>query len=754
MKKYLIKGLLALFGGTIIVGCADHDVDYVPLAQQKTQAYEAAFNEMMGGKSVDSKQNWGFDGLTVAEIQGMAQGRATTRDLGDGWWNISNDYDATFERNIIDEIIFDKLPEGISASNKLNNYEFLVTSDDPIKFSVVYAITSAHDKVGYYYYDPAAGINTRTERPFVDDIQNQYYFQYGFKDGHNWGTPVVNPNPSGNHDDFFNTQDDKGNFYCGQCQNIKHYYQWTCDHVRDHWNIDQVRAKTYYIRVPKGCRMGFYIINGDLNNGGHMMYSNKALNTEDGKFYSAVATLSNGSYAVGLEDWFNGDFDCNDIVMTIDKETLPEIINYSSSSKQQWKYKLLVSQGRVFCEDLGAAGRKDLDFNDIVFDARIWATQTFDVTTTNGGEPNYSNFSDFSYEADICMLAAGGTIPAKLIFNKTNDTRDVHPMFDPSIGMTTMVNTKDENAGDLVTGVTWENCGSKTYSGIDITNIINEVIAAHDSQYEITPNDIPISVLWQTSTDETTAKLGTSMGTVGELHAEAGKVPHKFCLPIGTKWPSERRPFDEAYPGFTDWAADSTNNSKFYENFVTTALYLGKGCNDKLPTSDSYGELGKGAERWVPVGDAENTQTTETETVAWTHVGLSLNNWGANDNLLYGDLFSKMDGNAADNTYTIRIYGTRTDGWNTDNEGWGAQILTASTPWRNVTGEGGWGATRDNSKFESKGYIEYRNISANLVSALLHDKMSTDYGKYCAILQGKNFVATQISFVKTVTVKK
>ena len=57
MKKYLINGLLALVAGGFAASCADHDVDYVPLVEKKTQAYDQAFKEMIGG-DIDPNQNW------------------------------------------------------------------------------------------------------------------------------------------------------------------------------------------------------------------------------------------------------------------------------------------------------------------------------------------------------------------------------------------------------------------------------------------------------------------------------------------------------------------------------------------------------------------------------------------------------------------------------------------------------------------------------------------------------------------------
>ena len=51
MKKYLIKGLLALVVGGFTASCADKDGDYVPVGQQKATAYADAFKELIGGEA-------------------------------------------------------------------------------------------------------------------------------------------------------------------------------------------------------------------------------------------------------------------------------------------------------------------------------------------------------------------------------------------------------------------------------------------------------------------------------------------------------------------------------------------------------------------------------------------------------------------------------------------------------------------------------------------------------------------------------
>ena len=76
MKKYLIKGLLALVVGGFTASCADKDGDYVPVGQQKATAYADAFKELIGGE-VAPNHDWGFTKTSI--VSETAQTRANTR---------------------------------------------------------------------------------------------------------------------------------------------------------------------------------------------------------------------------------------------------------------------------------------------------------------------------------------------------------------------------------------------------------------------------------------------------------------------------------------------------------------------------------------------------------------------------------------------------------------------------------------------------------------------------------------------------
>lgn len=92
MKKYLIKGVLALFGGALMFSCAENETEYVPLAQQKLSAFEDVFKEIYG--EPDPYQDWGFssgkvevdpnDSSQVVEVIDLDGDIAVTRAVAFG----------------------------------------------------------------------------------------------------------------------------------------------------------------------------------------------------------------------------------------------------------------------------------------------------------------------------------------------------------------------------------------------------------------------------------------------------------------------------------------------------------------------------------------------------------------------------------------------------------------------------------------------------------------------------------------------
>ena len=216
--------------------------------------------------------------------------------------------------------------------------------------------------------------------------------------------------------------------------------------------------------------------------------------------------------------------------------------------------------GRIFCEDLGVSTREDLDYNDVVFDVDIY--ENYEA----GTKYNYTIFSDgrkvlvnsgtyeteHTYSAKITLLAAGGTLPLTVM------GKEVHEMFE--VGVTTMVNTRDDNStafGSYVTGKAPVDLGEYTTSQLFPNKQDTDPIYA---------SEIPIVINYNTAKE------------VAILSAETGKAPAKLFVPNhSTKWTVERKPLVVAYPKFAEYVKNS--NVQWWVDDVLSSDVLSNSVN-------------------------------------------------------------------------------------------------------------------------------------------------------------------------------
>lgn len=714
MKKYLIKGLLALFGGAFLASCTDHDVEYVPIAQLKSEAYNQAFKEMIGG-DVDPNQDWGFEDITAPDsFDPEAAARANTRNNGSinvngNEWTGAPAVEVPGEVNAIYNYVKYTLPVmdqmghhyATQVTDELNGY-FVTQVRNGLNGDNVYPLT-------YDVNNPGREIENVGEK--MNHLQIAFNRNHTMSDlnnatqANNWNTSgwehINNFNASQNANwandqselhgntkvenegawDFayHNSFDDKyhnnwilvDGYYITDDHRFQNFYYVCFDFESTPQCVSKLRFKyngeeypisvngAYTAKEAVDQNLAVTIWPGGVETTIH-------LGTDiDTSFKSGTAGVYNGLQVESID---NGDKMVypddihTDWIIRITKG--PRNNNTNTTTTYRMKCKRLAVQGRVFCEDLGQAGLKDLDFNDIVYDARIWWTYEFD-RVFDGTTYTDKNWANFRYEAEICLLAAGGTISSKVA------GKDVHGKF--GVGVTTMVNTLDGHSDKDM--VTWENMSAEKPS-VTFTYDMTEIIASNNGNISL--NLIPIEVMW-TNKD---ANKGT-MQTVGVLEANLGKVPHKICAPIGTVWPSERKNIKDTYPDFEAWATDRTTTSEFHNNPVDDNLYIGvnNGVPAGLPTTDAYGReirtVNDGNIYTNYVWEEVKSQSTysETETDLWSSVsGYAYNHEGTGaDNFL--TLFSTT---FSTNDY-LRVYCTKQadTGWITfhyDEGGWKAIV--------------------------------------------------------------------------------
>ena len=256
-------------------------------------------------------------------------------------------------------------------------------------------------------------------------------------------------------------------------------------------------------------------------------------------------------------------------------------------SIQKKIHKKIIDQGRVFCEDIATAYRQvkeDIDYNDIVFDARVWEIyDQYEVTYNNTVTPSAK--TNWRYQYDICLLATGGTIAEKV----GKDEVDVHNAF--GVGQAFMVNTWTTNCPPTLSGQ-W-NTPNNIMKAVDFSYTINKADQTDPTNVGI--STIPITVKYD-GTNGVKAlnnrELQEEKDNEGKVISVKSSAPYKLCVPLGTAWPIERANIQSAYKNFSSYVSGKqefwTNNIEQSNQYTFAPLSSIQ--NDKK-TKDSPEEI-------------------------------------------------------------------------------------------------------------------------------------------------------------------
>lgn len=699
MKKYLIKGLLALIVGGFVASCADDKVDYIPVEQQKATAYAEAFKELIGGE-VAPDHDWGFTKTSLIEEPASTRNAETNSNE---WFTGTN---PAYAGLVKPADVTDREEEVVTQWFKDNRWP----QSDPISLSTFF-VQQVHfgDKV----YTSTG--NNGTEYSVVGGVQMDWLCAYS-----NTERSVTNYYPYTEvavsvpgHDDHinnFNTTDPKRNDPLDQNglhnMQLMMYSSTSRFGFSESYNTNPVRE-------------------GDaVNPDNNRIYYNYVI--------KAIPVDGVWGYYVGFDyesHGDQGDFDPDGwyddrIVKIVPGDGIYTYNPGSSSSSStttrvdRVERRRLVDQGRIFCEDLGTntVTTSDIDFNDAVFDAKIWRLGQYDVTYVNG---NYSSETDylteiypnglengkFKYIAEIRLLAAGGTIPLKIGGDKGFE---IHSKFGEgngrNIGHTTIINTMGApSQANFTTTVNTETCEAVTVE-VDITSLVA-------GQTEIGLDIIPIEVQWTSG----------NKNTVGEISADYGKVPQKLCVPIGTPWIYERIPITSAYKSFDSYARtksplfwDGTKDESLLYPSNPVGMTAETGLTGNVNTNPYYDKV-------VIPGDP--TTTTVDKIDLWLgNKAFDNNTQGSNELLFSKDIVTND---------VLRVYGSNGDSGNPFLE---IALILNDQNWS-------WDdrLIRDNVDF-SNGYINI-NVTQNI-------KDMTNIRDYFGIW-GQNVTITRIERIRT-----
>ena len=288
--------------------------------------------------------------------------------------------------------------------------------------------------------------------------------------------------------------------------------QWTTPYPydgRNIWTYDPpaktVHAKMITLRDGSGGdptdvsvndRVGFYVkINGKT------YYTNRYLNdNEEDKYFAVTYDEKDGeklynSWVVGIEDLYDNDYDCNDIIIAVHKNLEPNYPTLITPEKPVPPTPPTPTTWRVIAEDLSASENTDFDFNDIVLD----------VTLTKDG-------------ADCVLQAAGGQLPIRINGENGGKLLEVHEMF--GVDQKTMVNTNADKKG---------------------------LPSAKKDPVKFSINGSFKSI------DDVMIQVYKDDGKWHPLYADTGKPACKILVDPTFKWPDEQESLKAIYPKFLDY---------------------------------------------------------------------------------------------------------------------------------------------------------------------------------------------------------
>lgn len=254
----------------------------------------------------------------------------------------------------------------------------------------------------------------------------------------------------------------------------------------------------------------------------------------------AITWQYNGKILVGFGD-DSGDEDLNDFVFWYDGEVKQDEkpkINITTDEE------ILETNWLIACEDLG--GTFDYDFNDVVWEFKSgWKkiTTTTTTETSTGGE----SVSSQAWEAlaSISLLAAGGTLPAELIYD-TENFGEVHQLFGQG----------EADVYDIVNArsITKQPVLLKTFS-------VDEATALFETETQ----KLIMSVFEKFKVKVTDANGVTNYVTAPSISAPStgdDNTPEMILLPYNWEWPTENTFINDAYPEFKSWV-----NTKTWEDW-------------------------------------------------------------------------------------------------------------------------------------------------------------------------------------------
>lgn len=577
MKKYLITGALALVGMVFNTSCQNDMENYSSPEEAKKAIFAENFEKFYG--TPNPNQDWGFADASLASVKAQTRAHNVNGNLWYQNWERPVNVTSSEAQKVLAAFSVKRENQTNAITINWNNYwvhqvhqsnnTYLDgygqnTGDIHTKMNKIIAYNTSGNS---NYYEHVNNFNNGTNTTVsTDDETHQQYI--GTTLMLNMGTSASANNQFGYH----NTLDSKDHF---------EYF------IIAGADIDDSLAGYYYV--------GFDFCASHPAE----QETNKNMDVARDWIYNDWIVRISLATPVGSGGSTGGN------------------INQNTSSTEVYTKQHVLVHKWVFCEDLGSSSnRRDFDYNDLVFDARIVDEYKI-IKNSDGSESAYTADPSHRYYAKLTPLAAGGEY--EMWFDQSN--QPIHSLFVPSTANNVLINTCNSSL-DYATPHT-EGLAAQT------------IIYTFNTRSEASLSNINIFVRSSTATYE--------------LTANTGEAPHKICVPPGTRWPYERTDITEAYSGFTSYVENRVDP---WNDGVDEKLYPLNNVPDSLKT-DQYNQ-------YTYIKDTQNSSSSTTydvtpsssETTIWTGSN-DFGNWeGENAVVISSSQFSEVGEGTV-----IRFYG-------------------------------------------------------------------------------------------------
>ena len=543
MKKYLITGALALVGMVFNTSCQNDMENYSSPEEAKKAIFAENFEKFYG--TPNPNQDWGFANASLASVTATTRAHNVNGNLWYQNWQRPVNVTSNEAAKVLTAFSVKRENQTNAITINWNNYW----------------VHQVHQSNNTYYdgYGQNTGdIHTKMNKIIAYNTSgNSNYYEHvnNFNDGNN--TTVYTDDET--HQEYIGTTL-MLNMGTSASANNQFGYHNTID-SKDHFEYFIIAGADIDASLA-----GYYYVGFDFC-ASHPagQEANKNMDVARDWIYNDWIVRISPATPVGSGGSTGGN------------------INQNTSSTEVYTKQHVLVHKWVFCEDLGSSSnRRDFDYNDLVFDARIVDEYKI-IKNADGTESAYSADPTHRYYAKLTPLAAGGEY--EVWFNQSN--QPIHSLFVPSTANNVLINTCNSSL-DYATPHT-EGLAAQT------------IIYTFNSRSQASLSNINIFVRSSTATYE--------------LTANTGEAPHKICVPPGTRWPYERTDITEAYSGFTSYVENRVDP---WNDGVDEKLYPLNNVPDSLKT-DQYNQ-------YTYIKDTQNSSSSTTydvtpsssETTIWT----------------------------------------------------------------------------------------------------------------------------------------